>query len=163
MHRYSYLAPLAICLCPLLAGCASKDLTRSRAAELVKENQFGPASVEANTRVIHFQEEKNGWLARASSDKVDDLRLLERAGWINLSVSGPSGTGYTYTIALTPSGKAEAQSWKKDAIGSWMVPASQPELIEITGITHPSEGMAVVEYTWHYVPTQAGKRMGIPA
>src|SRR5579871_3523327 len=72
---------LSLCLVAFLCGCNSKELTRSKATELIKAAKFGPDAKPRSEFVAAVT--KN---AVANTKELNFLRKLEHAGWITLVV-----------------------------------------------------------------------------
>jgi hypothetical protein len=69
-----------LCLGAVLVGCGSKELTRSKAGELIKIAEFNPKAIADTTKDVWFEVMTNGVV---SNSEVPKLRELQAAGWIN--------------------------------------------------------------------------------
>jgi hypothetical protein len=155
--KYCVVATL-LCLGAVLGGCGSKELTRSKAGELIKIAEFSPKAIEDSTKDVWFEVMTNGVV---SNSEVPKLRELQAAGWITLVVHKPSTFSSTVDVALTENGVTQSKAWVSNRPNRWVIPTTQREFIEVTGITTPAATLATVEYTLRWIPTDSGKKLGI--
>jgi|GEM_PF-2606011 len=74
--------PMVFCLilCAVLAGCTSKELTRGKAAELIKAAKFGPTPTQAEPRIFLLFANSDFDVNTFNSDQV--VPKLESAGLV---------------------------------------------------------------------------------
>jgi len=153
--------------CLLLVGCDSKKLTREKAARLIDQYNALPDGLLARHQYLSLMESRNNPVPSA------DVAVLQRAqqlGWIALAVHpckvtpktffGPSQTVCPVDIRITDAGRNESKNWRQVGV-IWQVPIMQHEVVEVTGISEGAPGGALVQYTWHWAPTEYGKELGI--
>jgi hypothetical protein len=119
---------------------------------------FTPQAVERDARGISVWARPNVVFLDPS---VETLKPLEEAGWITVKVRSRNAVGTTADVALTDKGREESKSWKKIAANEFMVVTAQREFIDVTGITMPTPNVALAQYTWQWMPTDFGKKVGI--
>jgi hypothetical protein len=157
--------PVVLCIFVLSGGCRGKDLTRSKAAEIIKKTNFSPEKIKERTLgEFTVGADTNAFIMEYN---LKQLRTLEKVGWITIAVRRCNGIGgCAVDIAITPKGAEAATSWRKLSGfkgDTWLVLTKQPEFIEVTGVSNTSPTSGQVEYTWRYVPTESGKTLGIAA
>ncbi len=167
MNRHIVFATLTFCL--ILTACGSKELSRSKAAKLIKAQQF-----ESKVQTIPLIEMKatpaqgiEGENAPGARGGLPDYRRYEKAGWITLDVQKCRpmypGSWCAADISLTPKGMAESAAWTRGTgtyKSLWNIPILHWEFVEVTGISSESPDTAVVEFTNRWVPTRYGKELG---
>lgn len=151
------IAAVALAFCMIFTACGSKELSRSKAAKLIKQQYFTPQAIESSMWTAQLPEGKDQFCSNDGLGKGGTLRKYESLGWINLVIRRSTFMGCAVDISLTPEGQAESKGWKKAGLGSesgtWLIPIARKEFIEVTGFTSPASSMAVAEYTWNWVPT----------
>lgn len=146
--------------CVLIAACSGQQLSRPKAAAIIKKELFTPSRFNPN--VMNYQEGANQ--VQNEGYVKNQLRALEKSGWITLSVHGCSLNSCSIDSGLTDKGKAHSSDWKPfpgAGPGYWTFSTAQDEFLEVTGIATVEKGVAVVEYTYHSVPTDTGKALGM--
>ncbi|MBV9745981.1 MAG: hypothetical protein JO099_19650 [Acidobacteriia bacterium] len=149
----------ALTLCVVVWGCGSKELTRVKAAELIRQMTANPEGGEHSQEYFEFQEAEDGF----SSDTavIDQYQRLEKTGLIALAVGECSLFGCHYKATLTDSGKLAARRWTKNQFNIWQIPQMKRELIEVTRVTMVAPDMAVAECTGRWAPTEVGRQFGL--
>jgi hypothetical protein len=149
---------LPIALAFTLAGCGSKDLTRSKAARIMKESVFNKQKTEASQEFITI--EKN--ITAYFPDAFDNVKRAEKVGWVTFTTR-KCGLGICGDSALTDRGMSKSATWRKQG-ENWIIPTRKWEFGDITGIeTFPAVGTATAHYTWRWIPTEDGKTLGFTA
>jgi hypothetical protein len=153
----------------ILVACGSKELSRSKAAKLIKEKYYTSQMIQDGAQRTQITEMKGSLVGQSGNAMIpgynlSDLRNYEKAGWITLVVrSCQTGTCFV-DVSLTSKGVEESKGWKKisNVVGEkvWEVPIFQREFVEVTGITSSEPSSAVVEFTSRWIPTEKGKEMG---
>jgi hypothetical protein len=168
-----------------LTGC-SKGLTRSRAADLIKQERSfkGPVEIEIPVGNMFLNPSRPGY----------PLKMLKQNGILTVSETGQEAPLLTECLtALTPRGRELSVSWAKTAeampgaeiatlprcwtIGGnimdhepchaakgtvYSVAVAYRQLNEVTAIRTDSAGRtAEVEFMSHLVPTAAGKALSL--
>ncbi|HEV2352244.1 MAG TPA: hypothetical protein VG028_20615 [Terriglobia bacterium] len=152
----------------LLIGCGSKNLTRGKAADLIKNAEFAGDELKAKQEEYTLTLQSDHWVMNPDEEKRA-LRGVVASGWVNADFHrcAHQGLGFGEAICLqttlTDKGRQASKSWNKLQFGGWKLITSTAELIEVTGISTPTATEAEVEYTWRSVPTDDGKALGIPA
>jgi hypothetical protein len=156
---------VALILCVILAACGSKELSRSKAAKLIKERYYTPQAIESSMSIAQVNEMKGQVYGNRELGRGGILRKYESLGWINIVVGRCALMGCIADISLTPKGKEESKGWKKSGWGSaggtWIIPTARKEFIEVTGITTSNPTISVAEFTWRWVLTDDGKQLGL--
>jgi len=164
MKRYT--AAVAITFCLVLTSCGSKELSRSKAAKLIKEKYYTQQMIENGAQTTQVAEMKDQVVGQSGSafgirgGGLPDLRNYEKAGWITLVVRRCQFNSCAVDVSLTPKGASESTGWKKISDKVWMVPIFRREFIEVTGITSSEPSTAVAEFTSRWIPTDYGKELG---
>jgi hypothetical protein len=155
----SCIALAVLCLTVALSGCSgSKELTREKAAELIKSGAMQAIAVEqGHPGQWEVKPQKNAGL---TDRDLEYLRPLEKAGWVSLKVLSRTPFVNSVDVELTEKGVAASHSWKQDQFGKWLIPTMEQEFVEITGITNPEPTHAIAEYSWRWTPNQQGKDFG---
>jgi hypothetical protein len=149
----------------ILVACGSKELSRSKAAKLIKEKYYTSQMIQDGAQRTQITEMKGSLVGQSGNAMIpgynlSDLRNYEKAGWITLVVrSCQTGTCFV-DVSLTSKGVEESKGWKKISNKVWEVPIFQREFVEVTGITSSEPSSAVVEFTSRWIPTEKGKEMG---
>jgi hypothetical protein len=164
MNRYA--AAIVLIFCVALTACGSKELSRSKAARLIKEQYYTQQMIEKGAQTTQVSEMKSQVVGQSGSifgvrgGGLPDLRNYEKAGWITLVVRGCKFNSCAVDVSLTPKGLAESKGWRKLSDRVWMVPIFKHEFIDVTGITSPEPSVAVAEFTSRWIPTDYGKELG---
>lgn len=166
---YRSIVAVALTFCMILAACGSKELSRSKAAKLIKEKFYTPQMIQDGMQTTQISNMNNNPVGQSGNAMIPghnlpDLRNYEKAGWITLVVRRCQ-TGICFVdVSMTSKGVEESKGWKKitNVVGEkvWEVPKFQREFVEVTGITSSDPSTAVVEYTSRWIPTENGKEMG---
>lgn len=164
----------------VIACTTSKELTRSRAADLIQRSEEFKKPL--TTRVSYYadathSDKKDDWSDVKDKEYIDllhskeyEMGQLTSLGLVQL-MDSPSkktepqlfGVPVTYwthhtEMALTQKGRevAARNGWDVTATGSgsWVIPIAARQLLEVTGITSGTgpKGSTVADYTWKYVP-----------
>lgn len=164
---------LFICLGVSSAGCGTKELNRSRAAELIRASE----EFKKGAAVRLLQEYRQsltliGTGSRETSKEEFALRrfleshaylaVLNHLGLVDFNVRKieyPDSASSPVTVGttLTESGRSASGQWQRSG-DDWIIPLAQKELVEVTGLTG-GEGeskQARADYTWKWQPTSAG-------
>jgi hypothetical protein len=170
MLRHSKL--LLFFVCVALSACGPKELTRSKAAELIKAKYFSPEALKAARKTIPIYVGQNivagvNGPARPGIDLgMPQFRGLESAGFVTLNVRDCRFGSCTLDVALTQKGKTASSGWIPDDVqlgnNRWKLPVASAEFIEITGIVSQSPTTAIADYTAKWNPTSDGSAIGIP-
>lgn len=158
----------------LPAACVgSRELTRDKAAELIRnDEQFrAPESIALKPqpgwaqRVQSADEAQGQATARAVESYTEyfaEVAVLRHLGLVDVKVTvterpTPTHPFWEFRMEphLTDEGRKEAAADPASA-GRQAIALARKELIEVTGISIPRDGVAQVEYTWRLVPTEAG-------
>ena len=164
MNRFVAVAASLFCL--ILTACGSKELSRSKAAKLIKEKYYTSQAIESSTQTTQIAEMKDEVVGQSGSafgirgGGLPDLRNYEKAGWITLVVRRCQFNSCAVDVSLTPKGAEESKGWKKISDKVWVVPIFQREFIDVTGITSSEPSTAVAEFTSRWIPTDYGKELG---
>ena len=164
MNRFFTVAAIAFGL--VLTACGSKELSRSKAAKLIKDKYYTPQMIEDGAQTTQVSEMKDAVVGQSGSvygirgGGLPDLRNYEKAGWITLVVRGCQFNSCAVEVSLTPKGASESTGWKKISDKVWMVPIFRREFIDVTGITSSEPSTAVAEFTSRWIPTNYGKELG---
>jgi hypothetical protein len=157
---------VALAFCMILTACGSKELSRSKAAKLIKEKYYTQQMIENGAQATQVAEMTDQVVGQSGSafgirgGGLPDLRNYEKAGWITLVVRRCQFNSCAVDVSLTPKGAEESKGWKKISDKMWMVPIFRREFIEVTGISSSEPSTAVAEFTSRWVPTDYGKELG---
>jgi hypothetical protein len=143
--------------CAFCTSCSSQNLTRPKAAELIKGALFSPKATESDQQVALFFVSKAAAIGKGDLDRY---RKLEKAGWITLANVNCNAFACVADVAMTDKGTAQSKEWTIQN-GVWTIPTARREFGEITGITKPSQSEAGAQYTFRWVPTESGKEIGV--
>lgn len=162
----SPLTLLALVLAVTSGGC-SNELSRSRAASLIQEQEDFKSTSDAKVVVGTF------WYDWRNIHDEFPFQPLAANGLLTIRETGRSYAIWwkEYVVELTGAGQEAAKQWVKtsEEVQSFLGPASpdatvyriplaEKKLLEVTGIaTDPSEKQAEIEYTWQWHPTPQGK------
>lgn len=159
-----------ILLTPSCAG--GQELNRSRAAELIQNS--------GNFRAVSYElQGQPEWTIKAESDDEPEEQARSRAvesysdyfaeiavfrylGLVEVkatTIERPA-SGYLFwkfrmTPTLTAKGRQRAAQ-DSDGQERQAVVLARKEVVSVTGITTPRQGVAQVEFTWKSVPTEEG-------
>jgi len=146
-------------ICALCVGCGSKELTRPKAAEIIKTVRFSKKTIDETQQVARIREQTNGVV---TDSEVPQLRAFERAGLIKLLVRRCYLFTCAVDVSLTEKGAVQSKDWRKEN-GTWVVPTARREFLAVTGITTSQPSIAGATYTSQWKPTETGKQLGIKA
>jgi hypothetical protein len=155
--------------CLILTSCSSKEITRERAADLIRNNEnFKEAEGEKLLTGNFCYDWRN-------LRDAYNYTPLESSGLLRVNDLGDGGCGSMwlkrYNVELTSRGVAKASSWTTSDDKGWatdaqnattyFIPTANKELVEVTGITKESEGnLAEAEFTWKWAPTDEAETFG---
>ena len=157
-------------------GCGSKELTPSRAADLIQQAEFA---------------DKVQWQSFYTGNNVDPdgehgkqlYIVLEKAGWVK---RGPESVIYDpyhshayvglQSITITDQFLSVSKSWTQgrpvivgNGLTKWSFPVVVGEFVGITNISKPARFIGLhdkdtdnimgVEYTWHFVLTKEAQML----
>jgi hypothetical protein len=164
--RSSLLALLTVVLAVTEGGC-SNDLSRSRAASLIQEQEDFKSTSDVKVIVGTF------WYDWRNINDEFPFQPLAASGLLTLRESGKTYAIWwkEYIVELTGTGQEAAKQWIKtpEKVQSFLgpsspdatvyrIPLAEKKLLEVTGIaTDASEKQAEIEYTWKWNPTPQGK------
>lgn len=175
--KRNYLALCIIATTVLTAGCAgAKDLTRSRAAELIRDSRdFSlPVSVTlpgkrewpTEARAVDEPEEEAKQRAIDSYAKTNEqVAAFRHLGLINFRatlIEAPSPTHKWWRFELEPilTAKGEQEATKSSVNKALReIAIARRKLGEVTGISRLNVGTTQVEFTWQQIPTSAGEAL----
>lgn len=164
---------LLICLAAGWTGCNSKELTRSRAADLIKSSEEFKKGVSITLLSEYRQSltligtgsremSKEDFALRRFLESHADLAVLNHLGLIDFKVSKiefPDSAASPVVInsSLTDKGREAAKEWQQQGNG-WTIPTAKKEMVEVTGLTGDDKDSkeARAEYTWKWQPTEIG-------
>lgn len=152
-----------------LSAC-SHNLSRGNVAGLLrdsaafqKRSYFRLNTVEeitGDSQSCYDFRNRQGWQSMVNVGwATAQARMTSRVGgWVNIEY-------YECTLQLTTDGQRQASSWRSqsDLLGSgWDIPVAAVQLVDVTGISQ-AEGtpLAQVEFTYSWVPTAFGQKLGI--
>jgi hypothetical protein len=158
----------------LFSACGSKQLNRSRAADLIKaSDEFQkPAAItlspqyDQSVALVGTGSQttpKDEFALRRFFESHPELAVLNHLGLAEFKVTKidyPNSASSPVTVAatLTEAGRSASKDWQQQSGGGWEIPVARRELVEVTGLTG-GEGeskTAKVEYTWRWRPVGAG-------
>lgn len=165
----------AIILIAPSAGCSgSRELTRSRAGDLIRDSgDFRrpisvalPGKREQPTRAQSTDEPEAAARERAFDEYARshvEMAVFRHLGLIDFRAAlverpSPEHEWWRFSVepALTEKGEGEAAE-ESEGKGRKGIVISRRDLIEVTGLTTPATGAARAEFTWKEVPTPAGR------
>lgn len=170
-----YLALCVMAIAVLVTGCAgSKDLTRSRAADLIRNSKDFRLPVSAplprkrewpiEARSVDETEEEAKERAVDSYARANaEVAVFRHLGLIDFRmtlIEAPSPAHSWWRFELEPilTNKGEREAVENDGNKKHReIAVARRELVEVTGITTPKAGTAQAEFTWEQVPTPAGE------
>jgi hypothetical protein len=153
---------------------SSKNLTRPRAAELIKTHPSFIGTTDSDIPVGTFWFDRRDIQAFVESN----IQPLVDKGLVTFRKTGRSNAVWFHecVVEITSEGESVAKDWKKGTNREWVLKYQGPvgiaspdvtlyhiavaerRLIEVTGIATDSNGTrARVEFTWKWVPTTYGK------
>lgn len=169
-----------------LAGCTSKDLSRSTAeSQITEANDFkSPYQIEYTQGSIKFNE---GLLMVISEDETKEeatqrkiknymeltpqVAVLYHHGLVEPKVTSRDARApgkvyqnnpvfWRFIERYVGTEKAD-KYWQQTGFQSTRetFPVAQREFIEVTGITKQGETQAMVEFTWRWKPNEIGKAL----
>lgn len=162
-------------LAAFYAGCsASRELTRTRAAALIRDSEEfrHPVSVplpgerEQPVRALPPGESEEAAGGRALDEYARshvEVAAFRQLGLVDLRatlVEGPSPEHAWWRFSVEP---VLTEKGEKEGVGEPGgkgrngIVIARRELIEVTGLTAPKEGEARSDFTWKEVPTTAGE------
>jgi hypothetical protein len=170
----------AFCLISLLQGCAalsSKDLSRSRALDLLRAHkEFKTSKVLPLRDVGKFnipalsEDEDPVPYERAIATFFEnypdmgvlrELELVEADATLTDRPQAQPRTGtllgwrFSVDVRLTPKGREAVQAG--GGTGDGAIPLFRKEILEVSGVTKESENRARAEFKWKPVPTPVGE------
>lgn len=166
---------VALGLIALSGSCsASRELTRSRAAALIRDSgDFRrPVSVpllgerEQPVRAQSTNESEEDAGGRALDEYARshvEMAVFRHLGLIDFRatlVEGPSPEHEWWRFGVEPvlTDKGEREAVEvPEANGRKGIIISRRELVEVTGVSTPTGGVAQAVFTWKEVPTKAGE------
>ena len=141
-------AALLIIVAVSQVGCSSGDLSRSEAAEILRELEHRPAT--------RFEKYFQGSQLRVDSDLIDKysrdiethLDPLRETGWITYTkaITEPNRFGRSLHYNISPTDKATPFIDSKEKYGFNLSVVSR-EFGEVTGIVRVNDSTRKVEYT----------------
>lgn len=164
---------VAILAVLLIPGCGNaQELTRSHAAELIQKFK----GFRTVSYVLQGQPE---WTTKAESDDEPEEEAQFRAiedysnyfaeiavfrylGLVEvkaMTLERPSPRYLFWKFRVTPSLTAKGRERATQTTSSQdrsAIVLARKEIVSITGITRPREGLAQVEFTWKLIPTEEG-------
>lgn len=165
----------AIILIAPSAGCSgSRELTRSRAGDLIRDSADfrRPVSValpgkrEQPTRAQSTDEPEVAARGRAFDEYARshvEMAVFRHLGLIDfraalVEVPSPEHEWWRFGVesVLTEKGEREAAE-ESEGKGREGIVISRRELIEVMGLATPAAGTARAEFTWKEVPTPTGE------
>lgn len=180
-------AAYALAVTLISSGCTSlvegdpKELTRERAARLIKENDMFKSlntipfnGLDPVTPVEPEYRTEEEALARAIElffFNHPQMLVLKHLGYIDVRASvveksiekdrlmGPGFWKVRREVFLTEQGKAEARKYK--GVDTSEIPVTQPEFVEVTGVTKMQPNLATAEFTWKEIPTTFGQAFDV--
>jgi hypothetical protein len=157
MQRYIVFA--VMCVCAFICGFNSKELTRSKATHILKESVFSPQAIESGAERVTVKKLFKSSLEYADVPTMD---LMKKVGWMSFSSRkcGMGNMGLCIDAAITDKGQERSRAWDKATDEGWKIPTRVWEFGEVTGIEQALPTIALVHYTWHWIPTEDGKILG---
>jgi hypothetical protein len=158
----------------LLLACGSKELNRSRAADLIRSSDGFQKPVAITLSPQYDQSvalvgtgsettPKDEFALRRFFESRPDLAVLNHLGLAEFKVTNiqyPNSASSPVAVAatLTDAGRSASKDWQQQSGGGWEIPVTRRELVEVTGLAG-GEGesrTATVEYTWRWQPVGLG-------
>lgn len=156
------------------AATATKNLTRARAADLIRIHPSFKTTTYSDIPVGTF------WYDWRSIKRLVETNIqpLVDNGIVTFKETGGkySVWYHQYVVEITQEGEAEAKGWVSGTEREWVltyqgptgisspnvtlfhIPVAERRLIQVTGIAvEPGGKSARVEFTWQWVPTTHGK------
>jgi hypothetical protein len=164
---------LLVCMTAFLTGCGSKELTRSRAADIIKTSEEFKKAATINLLPEYRQSltlvgagsremSKEDFALQRFLESHADLAVLHHLGLVDFKVRrieypDSASSPLTVSSAITEKGRSASASWRQSGEG-WVIPIATKELVEVTGLAGAEEGskQARVDYTWKWQPTNSG-------
>lgn len=165
--------PLGLAALLCLTACGSKEMTRSRAADLITSSEAFKNPVTITLRPEYHQSlaltgtdsqsiPKEEIALRRFLESHPDLAVLAHVGLVEFKVKGieypnSASSPVTVTASLTGEGRTASRGWQQLGEG-WAIPIARRELVEVTGLWG-GEGdskKARAEYTWRWNPVGVG-------
>jgi len=159
------------------AACGSKELTRSRAADVLRSSEEFQKPVAVALLPEYRQSltligtgshtmPREEFALRRFLESHADLATLNHLGLVEFrvgrieypdSVSSP----VTVTVELTDEGRSASREWQQSG-PRWMIPIARRALVEVTGLNGSADSKtARVEYTWKWEPTATGRNFDV--
>jgi hypothetical protein len=170
----------AFCLISLFQGCAalsSKDLSRSRALDLLREHkEFKTTKAQPLRDVEKFnipalsEDEDPVPYERAVQtyfENYADMGVFREFGLVEAEATltdrpqmlRPTGTllGWRFSINASLTAKGRDAVKAEGGTGEDAIPLFKKEILEVSGIRKESENRAQADFTWRSVPTSIGE------
>jgi hypothetical protein len=143
---------LAAVAAVFLCACGSKELSRSKAAQEITKARF------KTEKVSYFEI----GLGHTYGCQGAVFESLGKAGILKTSNISSNNLGTSCDAVLTELGSQLLKTEKGWTTGNGGIrmPVAHAEFGEVTGIERPMPTIAIVEYTWHWVPNRAGIPVG---
>jgi hypothetical protein len=157
--------PVLMVIVPLvLLSACSRDLTRSKAMDLLKSSPDCVKPITLSLRV--------GGIAYAGAD-VSPEKAAESLGYLKVRGPLPFSSYYTYEVALTQKGEDAIKTlgWTLGEANPLVraprpqtltIPIASCRIVDISGILKDGATKAKVDFTWEKVPNDNGKLFGLP-
>lgn len=169
----TFLMALCVVAALCLAACGSKELNRSRAADVLEASGAFKNPVLITLRSEYRQSlalagtgsqtmPKEQFALKRFFESHPDLAVLDHLGLVEFKVTNiqyPDSASSPITVVATlkAEGKSASRDWQQAGDG-WTIPIARRELTEVTGLTG-GEGestTARVEYIWRWKPLGLG-------
>jgi hypothetical protein len=172
------LGPLGLAAALCMTACGSKELTRSRAADVLKSSEGFQKSVTVALLPAYRQSltligtgshttPKDEFALRRFLESRADLATLNHLGLVEFRVvrieyPDSASSPVTVTATLTDEGRSASREWEQSG-SSWLIPIARRALIEVTGLKSGGgdSKTARVEYTWKWEPTATGRSFDV--
>lgn len=156
-----------------LTACNSKEMTRSRAADLIEASEEFKNPVTVTLRPDYRQSltlagassqttPKEEFALRRFLESHPDLAVLAHLGLVEFKIGrieypNSASSPVTVTASLTSEGRSTSREWLQSG-DRWAIPIARRELIEMTGLTggDGDSKTARAEYTWRLKPLGVG-------
>ncbi|HEX8176639.1 MAG TPA: hypothetical protein VF543_16220 [Pyrinomonadaceae bacterium] len=181
VYRISFIPLLLLLgLISFFARCDSKELTRPRAAEIIRTSNEFKKDVAIALLPEYCQSlvligtgnqgmSKEELALRRFFESNADLAVLNHLGLVDFKIKNiespdSAASPVTITSSLTEKGRSSSREWKQSA-ERWIIPIAKKEFVEVTGLTG-NEGeskQASVEYTWKWRPTEIRTNFDTPS
>jgi hypothetical protein len=182
-----YVASAVLCMSISLAACGSKELSRSKASDLISDTERLKAYWHCKAPIGNVWWD---WRMVDDSNPEYPLKTLQDVGLITLRESGQKEGYWTreYIIELTPKGKDASNSWVRvegkmpgNSVANsrcWTtfghgepchethgivydINLAQRKMLGVTGITADAGGKeSIAEFEWKWSITPNGKTFG---